>query len=97
MGGDSDVILRPTTPTAAWDARTPSPPTIAGAPAPANAIGMYTTWVNAAGYPALNVPVDSYPDGRPIGVQLVARPGQESALFAVAAAMESLRSGGSTG
>ena len=95
--GDSDVILLPTTPTAAWDARTPSPPTIAGAPAPANAIGMYTTWVNAAGYPALNVPVDAYPDGRPIGVQLVARPGQESSLFAVAAAMESLRSGGSTG
>ncbi|MCU1476309.1 MAG: amidase [Subtercola sp.] len=85
--GDIDVLVIPTTPTAAWAAEQPAPRLIGGEPAPGGAIGAFTSWVNVVGYPALNVPAAPYPDGRPIGIQLVARPGQESALFRVAAVL----------
>jgi aspartyl-tRNA(Asn)/glutamyl-tRNA(Gln) amidotransferase subunit A len=82
--GEHDVLLLPTSPTAAWAAELSAPPTIGGRDAAPNAVSTYTTWVNAAGLPALSVPVGAYPDGRPIGVQLVARAGQEESLFRVA-------------
>ncbi|MFC7401004.1 amidase [Citricoccus sp. GCM10030269] len=79
--GDLDFVLAPVTPTPAWSAdaggsyEAPSFP------------GAYTAWVNAIGYPAMSVPVAPHPDGRPIGVQIIARPGAESTLFAVARAL----------
>jgi aspartyl-tRNA(Asn)/glutamyl-tRNA(Gln) amidotransferase subunit A len=82
--GDNDVLLLPTSPTAAWAADESAPSIIGGRNAAPNAVSTYTTWVNAAGLPALNVPAGTYPDGRPIGVQLVARAGQEESLFRVA-------------
>ncbi|MDQ1543310.1 MAG: hypothetical protein QOK08_948 [Actinomycetota bacterium] len=82
--GEHDVLLLPTSPTAAWAADESAPATIGGRDAAPNAVSTYTTWVNAAGLPALNVPAGTYPDGRPIGVQLVARAGQEESLFQVA-------------
>jgi aspartyl-tRNA(Asn)/glutamyl-tRNA(Gln) amidotransferase subunit A len=83
--GEHDVLLLPTSPTAAWAADESAPSMIGGQDAAPNAVSTYTTWVNAAGLPALNVPVSAYPDGRPIGVQLVARAGEEESLFRVAA------------
>jgi amidase len=56
--------------------------------APAN--GFLTPW-NLAGYPALSVPAGRHPSGVPIGVQLVAAPGGEPRLLALAALLESLR------
>jgi len=56
--------------------------------APAN--GFLTPW-NLAGYPALSVPAGRHPSGVPIGVQLVAAPGGEPRLLALAAQLESLR------
>lgn len=43
---------------------------------------------NIAGLPAIVVPVGTRPDGLPLGVQLVARPGGESLLLAVAKQFE---------
>ena len=43
-----------------------------------------------AGFPTMSVPAARYPGGLPIGVQLVAPPGGESQLVALAAQLESL-------
>jgi amidase len=56
--------------------------------APAN--GFLTPW-NLAGYPALSVPAGRHPAGVPIGVQLVAPPGGEPRLLALAGQLEKLR------
>ncbi|GAA3111564.1 amidase [Pseudonocardia yunnanensis] len=56
--------------------------------APAN--GFLTPW-NLAGYPALSVPAGRHPSGVPIGVQLVAPPGGEPRLLALAGQLEKLR------
>ena len=85
--GDTDVYLLPVTPTPAWRAEAGGPETVDGQPVTSDAASAYTSWINVVGYPGLNVPVTPYPDGRPIGVQLVARPGQEQSLFALAEAL----------
>lgn len=47
---------------------------------------------NLAGFPAMSVPVMTHPEhGTPVNVQLVARPGSEPMLLAVAALVERLR------
>jgi aspartyl-tRNA(Asn)/glutamyl-tRNA(Gln) amidotransferase subunit A len=82
--GETDVFLLPSTCTAAWGAEEPAPTVVAGRPVGGEVLSAYTAWVNVMGYPALSVPVLPYADGRPIGVQLVARPGQEASLFTLA-------------
>jgi aspartyl-tRNA(Asn)/glutamyl-tRNA(Gln) amidotransferase subunit A len=93
--GDTDVYLLPITPTAAWPAERTGPETIDGVPAGPDAATAFASWVNVLGYPGLSVPVTPYPDGRPIGVQLVARPGQEQSLFALAEVLLDLYPAGS--
>jgi len=78
---DLDFVLTPVTPTPAWSIDPEG-----GFAAPAFP-GAYTAWVNAIGYPALSVPLEPHPDGRPVGIQIVARPGAESTLFVVARAL----------
>src|SRR5206468_9412124 len=46
---------------------------------------------NLAGWPAMAVPAGLDPDGRPVAVQLVAPPGGEARLLAVAAQLERAR------
>jgi amidase len=46
---------------------------------------------NLAGWPAMAVPAGLAPDGLPLSVQLVAPPGREARLLAVAAQLEQLR------
>ncbi|HEX3335022.1 MAG TPA: amidase family protein [Jatrophihabitans sp.] len=46
---------------------------------------------NLAGWPAMSVPAGLAPDGLPLAVQLVAKPGAEGQLLAVAAQLEQLR------
>ncbi|MDQ2795942.1 MAG: amidase family protein [Actinomycetota bacterium] len=46
---------------------------------------------NLAGWPAMAVPAGLDPNGLPLSVQLVGRPGSESMLLAVAAQLEQLR------
>ena len=43
-----------------------------------------------AGYPAMSIPAGRHPSGLPIGVQLVAPPGGEPRLLALAAQLEAL-------
>lgn len=79
--GDLDVVLAPVTPTPAWSTDPD------GSPAAPDFPGAYTAWVNAVGYPAISVPVAPHPDCRPIGVQVIGRPGTEATLFTVARAL----------
>jgi len=46
---------------------------------------------NLAGWPAMTVPAGLAPDGLPLGVQLVAPPGGEARLLALAGVLERLR------
>lgn len=47
----------------------------------------YTSMANVAGLPAISLPV-AMVDGLPVGMQLIGRPGGESALLAIAAQLE---------
>ena len=46
---------------------------------------------NLAGWPAMVMPAGVHPDGMPLSVQLVGRPGSEALLLSVAAQLEGLR------
>jgi amidase len=52
--------------------------------------GLFAAW-NIAGWPAMSIPAVPRPDGTPIGVQLVARPGREKLLLELAAQLEQAR------
>ncbi|WP_291642461.1 amidase [Bosea sp. (in: a-proteobacteria)] len=70
--GGYDALLIPTAAAPAWAADLDAPPTIAGRPGNGATQGMFCGWVNAMGYCGLNVPGRQHPDGRPIGLQIVA-------------------------
>ncbi|WP_207453178.1 amidase [Herbiconiux sp. SYSU D00978] len=48
----------------------------------------YTSFVNVTGLPAISLPVHVTPEGLPMGVQLVGRPGGEATLLAIGAQLE---------
>lgn len=48
----------------------------------------FTSMVNVAGLPAITLPVSATPDGLPMGVQLIGRPGGEDVLLAIGAQLE---------
>jgi len=82
-----DVLLAPTTPC-------PAPKigqetmTLAGVTVPTRAnLGLYTQPLSFIGLPVISVPV-AEAGPLPLGVQLVAAPWSEAALFRVAAALE---------
>ena len=86
---DVDLVLCPTTLSAAWPLDAPGPVFSDGTvPDPGN-LGTFTHWVNAVGRAALSMPVEPFADGRPIGVQLVAMKGGEDLLLATAALLRS--------
>jgi aspartyl-tRNA(Asn)/glutamyl-tRNA(Gln) amidotransferase subunit A len=82
--GHNDIIVCPVTPEPAWPAELLAPDIGKDKSYAHNAPSVFTTWVNAIGYPALSVPVAIDVDNRPIGAQLVARPGNEESLFRLA-------------
>ncbi len=49
---------------------------------------IYSVVANLAGVPALSIPAGFTPDGLPVGMQVMARPGHETTLFAFARAWE---------
>ena len=79
-----DAILTPATPSSAF---------ALGSMADADPVEMYlndvfTVTVNMAGLPGLALPGAMAKDGLPLGLQLIGRPFEEEALFALGAAIE---------
>lgn len=48
----------------------------------------FTSMINVTGLPAITLPVSQTPEGLPMGVHLIGRPGGEEALFALGAQLE---------
>ena len=87
---DHDVLITPvfaTLPPAArrWSARGWTPNTLTAI----RLTPFLGPW-DLAGFPTMSVPAARYTSGLPIGVQLVAPPGGESQLVALAAQLESI-------
>jgi Asp-tRNA(Asn)/Glu-tRNA(Gln) amidotransferase A subunit family amidase len=77
----SDLILTPTTPNAPH-----------GHEGPGDRYSTALTWAfNLSGHPATSIPAGFGADGCPIGLQLVARHGDEALLLRVAQAAEAVR------
>ncbi|MBV9672249.1 MAG: amidase [Verrucomicrobia bacterium] len=83
-----DLILTPSAAALPWPAREPYPPVIAGRSAGPRGHAVFTAFANLAGSPGINVPAGFSSDGLPIGFQMVAAPGQDGMLCAVAAQYE---------
>lgn len=85
-----DVIAMPCTAAQPWPAQEPYPPLINGVAVGPRGHAAFTGWVNAAGLPALSVPVAPDKNGLPIGLQLIAKPGAEALLLDLSAKFEAL-------
>lgn len=83
-----DFMLMPTVPTHFSIADE------AGDPSTNDKLGIYTRFVNFLGCPVLAVPADFRADGMPFGIQLLAMPGQDLKLDALADAMHRLSDAG---
>ena len=81
-----DVIFTPSAAALPWPAEAAYPPVIDGQAVGPRGHAVYTGWVNAAGLPAIALPLGFSPGGLPIGGQFVGGPGQDAALLAFAAA-----------
>jgi Asp-tRNA(Asn)/Glu-tRNA(Gln) amidotransferase A subunit family amidase len=77
---DVDVLFTPTT---------PGPPH--GHEGPGSTMSVSLTWAfNISGHPAISIPAGQAADGTPVGLQAVARHGQEGVLLRLAADLERL-------
>ncbi len=83
-----DVLVTPASAAPAWPVERLFPETIDGMPGTVRSAAIFATWVNACGYAAISVPVTPAADGRPVGMQLVARPGHDALLLDLAAGFE---------
>ena len=83
--GDYDALICPTAAAPAWRAENEAPPGLTPATQ-----GMFGAWINAAGLPGISVPGQPHPDGRPIGVQIVAPFGHDSVVLELAQRLETL-------
>ncbi len=82
---DFDVILTPTTPTAACRFGVPQ------SPAKRRRADLCAVYASLAGLPAVSVPFGRNPEGMPVGVQLTAAPFAEGLLLRVAGLLEEVR------
>ena len=80
-----DVILTPTTPTAACRFGVPQ------SPAKRRRADLCAVYASLAGLPAVSVPFGRNPEGMPVGVQLTAAPFAEGLLLRVARLLEEVR------
>ncbi len=78
-----DLILTPTAAALPWPAAQTHPPRIAGQPVGPRGPAVFTGFVNAAGLPAITLPCRPSASGLPIGLQLIARYGEDPLLCAV--------------
>lgn len=83
-----DVLITPTAAALPWPADEAFPPVIAGQAVGPRGHAIFTAWVNAAGLPALAVPVTPSLSGLPIGVQMVGAYGADDMLLELGASYE---------
>jgi aspartyl-tRNA(Asn)/glutamyl-tRNA(Gln) amidotransferase subunit A len=83
--GNYDALILPTAAAPAWRAEDDAPPGLSPATQ-----GMFGAWVNAAGLPGISVPGQPHPDGRPIGIQIVAPFGYDAVVLEIAERLETL-------
>jgi aspartyl-tRNA(Asn)/glutamyl-tRNA(Gln) amidotransferase subunit A len=86
--GAFDALLIPTTAGPAWQTDLEAPPTIGGKPGSVATQHMFCGWVNALGFSGLNVPGLPHPDGRPIGLQIVAPFGNDGIALQIGRELE---------
>jgi aspartyl-tRNA(Asn)/glutamyl-tRNA(Gln) amidotransferase subunit A len=86
--GNFDVLVLPTAAGPAFPVELEHPAMIGGKTGSGGIQGMFCGWVNAVGYSGLSIPGHAHPDGRPIGIQLVARPGGDEVLIELARSFE---------
>jgi aspartyl-tRNA(Asn)/glutamyl-tRNA(Gln) amidotransferase subunit A len=87
---ECDVILTPSAAALPWPAAEPFPTEIAGVPVGPRGHAIFTGFANMAGCPGISVPAASSAKGLPIGFQLVAAPGRDGLLCALAGQYEAL-------
>ena len=81
-------IATPTTPCPAWPADRFAPDRIGGVPAGPRDHAAFTPQINHAGVPAISIPCGHTRDGLPLGLQVMAEAGQDSALIGLAQRLE---------
>lgn len=81
---DFDVLLTPATAALPWPASQSHPELIDGKPVGPRGHAVFTGFANIAGCPGLALPCTPGASGLPIGFQLVAEPGGDEALLALA-------------
>ena len=86
---DYDLLILPTVAVKPFPVEQPYPTSINGAP-----LANYTQWffltyaISVTGLPVISVPCGMTPDGLPVGLQIVGRRRQETAVLRAAAAFE---------
>jgi aspartyl-tRNA(Asn)/glutamyl-tRNA(Gln) amidotransferase subunit A len=79
-----DVLLTPTSAALPWPIGESHPQSIDGRATNPRSAAIFSTWVNGAGLPGLNVPVARSAEGLPIGIQLVGTFGADEAILNLA-------------
>jgi aspartyl-tRNA(Asn)/glutamyl-tRNA(Gln) amidotransferase subunit A len=85
-----DLIMTPTAAALPWPAAEPFPTMIAGEKVGPRGHAVFTGFANMAGCPGISIPGGPSAAGLPIGFQLVAAPGRDGLLCALAAQYESV-------
>jgi aspartyl-tRNA(Asn)/glutamyl-tRNA(Gln) amidotransferase subunit A len=84
-----DVLMTPSAAALPWPAAQTHPTTIAGQAVGPRGHAVFTAFANVTGCPGISVPSKPSAAGLPIGFQLVAAPGRDALLCALAAQYES--------
>jgi amidase len=86
---DVDVLVLPTTQVAPFDGEIEYPTEVAGEPMETYLDWMASCWiVTVTGCPAISVPCGRTAEGKPVGLQIVGRRGDDLGVLRVAAAFE---------
>ena len=86
-------LMTPTTPCPAWPVEDVAPRIIGGLPASPRDHAAFTSQANHAGAPAITLPCGHTGTGLPLGLQVMAAPGADAALLALAQDLEPILAG----